>query len=45
MVQEKLIKDEGVNYFEVRQNRKINDNAIIMKEVKDLIKQKRNKTA
>lgn len=42
MVQEqeliKLIEDEGLNLFEVRQNPKINDDSIVMKEVNDLIK-------
>ena len=42
MVQEqeliKLIEHEGLNLFEVRQNPKINDDAIVMKEVNDLIK-------
>lgn len=42
MVQEqeliKLIEHEGLNLFEVRQNPKINDDTIVMKEVNDLIK-------
>ena len=45
MVQEqeliKLIEHEGLNLFEVRQNPKINDDAIVMKEVNDLIKFKK----